>query len=80
MYKKIGTLITFLLLIFSTSNGQDKSWNIEDCINYAMENNITIKQTVLNTEYSENVLNQSKLSRLPSLNANGNYNFSFGRE
>lgn len=79
MYKNIGSVITFLLLFFSTANGQTGPWSLEDCINYAMENNITIKQTVLNTRYNENILEQSKLSRLPSLNANANYNYSVGR-
>lgn len=79
MYKNIGSLITFLLLIFSSVGGQTGPWNLEDCIKYAMENNISIKQTVLNTRYNENILEQSKVSRLPSLNANTNYNYSVGR-
>ena len=54
-------------------------WSLEDCIQYAMENNIQIKQTVLNTEYNENLLKQSKLGQLPNLNGSGNYNYSWGR-
>jgi outer membrane protein len=44
-----------------------------------MENNITIKQTELNTRYNQNILDQSKTSRLPNLNAGSNYSYSFGR-
>jgi outer membrane protein len=55
------------------------TWSLEDCIKYAMENNIQIKQTVLNTEYNENLLKQSKLSQIPNLNGSGNYSFSWGR-
>jgi len=44
-----------------------------------MDNNITIKQTVLNTAYNENILEQSKMSRWPSLNASAGYTYSFGR-
>jgi outer membrane protein len=44
-----------------------------------MENNISIKQSVLNTEYNENVLKQSKLGQIPDLNANANYSYSWGR-
>ncbi|MDA3821708.1 MAG: TolC family protein [Bacteroidales bacterium] len=78
MYKNIVTVISFLLII-SGSFAQEQSWSLEDCINYAMENNLMIKQTVLNTEYNKNILDQSKLSRYPSLNANSNYTYSFGR-
>jgi len=52
---------------------------MEDCISYAMENNIQIKQSVLNTAYQENVLKQSRMSQIPNLNASGNYTFSLGR-
>ncbi|MEN8156381.1 MAG: TolC family protein [Bacteroidota bacterium] len=56
-----------------------KEWSLEDCINYAMENNIQIKQTVLNTEYNENLLKQSRLGQIPNLNGNAGYTFSWGR-
>ncbi len=54
-------------------------WSLEDCIQYAMENNIQIKQSVLNTEYNENLLKQSKLGQIPSLSGSANYSFSWGR-
>lgn len=56
-----------------------QSWSLEDCIQYAMENNIQIKQTVLNTEYNENLLKQSRISQIPNLNANSSYSYSWGR-
>ncbi len=73
----------FLLIFFLISGGvklfaQD-TWTLERCINYAMENNIQVKQSRLNTEYNENLLKQSKLGQIPSLNAQGNYSYSWGR-
>jgi len=56
-----------------------RPWTLEDCIQYAMENNIQIKQSVLTTEYNENLLKQSKLGQIPSLNADGRYSYSWGR-
>jgi outer membrane protein len=79
MYKNIAAVIIFLLTISVTSPAQENTWSLEDCIGYAMENNITIKQTELNTRYNQNILDQSKLSRFPSLNASSNYSYSFGR-
>jgi outer membrane protein len=79
MRKKIGALITFLVLFIFGINAQNNPWDLEDCIKYAMENNIAIKQTTLSTQYNQNILDQSKLSRLPNLNLSSNYTFSYGR-
>ena len=79
MVKNIAAVLTFLLVPYAVTLSQDNQWSLEDCINYAMENNITIKQSELNTQYNQNVLDQSRSSRLPSLNASSNYSYSFGR-
>ncbi len=71
--------ISALFIILLSSIAQDSPWTLEECINYAMENNILIKQTELNTQYNENTLSQSKLNRLPNLNVSSSYNISFGR-
>ncbi len=88
VYKKTNKMrksifLAFLLLTFfflaSSQERANGSWSLEDCINYAMENNIQIKQTVLNTQYSENLLKQSRLSQIPNLNGSLGYNYSWGR-
>ena len=78
--KKILILIfTCLLssqgLIFS----QQKVWSLEDCIKYAIENNIQIKQQAVQTEVQKNSLDLAKLKLLPTLNGSAGYNYSFGR-
>jgi len=74
------SIILTTLIFFTAGNiYTQQSWSLEDCIQYAMENNIQIKQSVLNTEYNENLLKQSKLSQIPNLNANTNYTYSWGR-
>lgn len=60
------------------SSAQEK-WTLEKCIDYALKNNIQIKQQELNSKYSENNLTQSKLSLLPNLNGNTSQNYSWGR-
>jgi len=72
-------LLVFLLfgMVFQAFGQHD--WSLEDCITYAMENNIQIKQTVLNTEYNDNLLKQSRLGQIPNLNGSANYTFSWGR-
>jgi outer membrane protein len=79
MFKNFAVIFTFLLSLFKVTFAQDNQWSLEDCIQYAMENNITIKQADLNTRYNKNVLDQSRTSQLPNLNASSNYSYSFGR-
>jgi len=75
-------LVLFLGTIFSISvisaNGQNV-WGLQKCIDYALENNIQIKQQKLNTNYLENQVSQAKSNRLPNLNAQFGNDNSFGR-
>lgn len=81
MRKSIFLAFLTLTIFFGASSQEPSTglWSIDDCITYAMENNIQIKQTVLNTQYSENLLKQSKLSQIPNLNGSLGYNYSWGR-
>jgi len=78
--KKI-LLFVFVLyvLFFSLSAVSQEKWTLEECIQYAYDHNIQIKQQQLNTELNKHALKQSKLDALPSLNAGASHNFSFGR-
>ncbi|HBS88393.1 MAG: hypothetical protein A2W91_14680 [Bacteroidetes bacterium GWF2_38_335] len=72
-------LLLLIFAVFSFVAKAQKTWSLETCINYALENNIQIKQQQLGTEYSSISLTQSKYEMLPSLNASGSQSFSFGR-
>ena len=56
-----------------------KIWSLQNCIDYAIENNIQIKQQALNNQYQQNLLHQAKSDRLPSLNGQVGNNYNFGR-
>jgi len=55
------------------------NWSLQKCIDYAIENNIQIKQQALATQYGENQVRQAKSNRLPDLNASFSNDYSFGR-
>ncbi len=61
------------------SQAPKKSWTLEECVQYAIENNIQIKQQALTTDMNQNALRQAKLSRIPTINASSNYSYSAGR-
>lgn len=67
-----------LMLIVSTAMAQQE-WTLSQCIDHAIENNITIKRQEANVKSQEISLNSAKSSRLPGVNASAGQNFNFGR-
>ena len=55
-----------------------KIWALQDCINYALENSIIVKDAKLDTNISEIDYNKSKSSRLPGVFANASQKFTNG--
>ena len=72
-------ILSVILFILSLNMYSQKEWTLEQCIDYALEHNIQLKQQLVNTKYNKNALNQSKWDFLPSLNGNSSANFSSGR-
>ena len=54
-------------------------WSLDDCIGYALANNIDVQQRALQVEQNEVELSTAKYSRLPDLNASIGGDTSFGR-
>ena len=77
--KQLVSLIAaaLMLVIFTSAQGQE-TWSLQKCIDYALKNNIQIKQQALSSEYYNNQRQQAKYNRLPNLNANFNNNTSYG--
>ncbi len=67
-----------LLLLAGTASAQG-GWTLQQCIDYAIENNTTVQQRMLQQQDQEISLNTSRNSRLPNLTANASENLSFGR-
>lgn len=58
--------------------GQE-AWDLRQCIDYAIEHNVSIKQQEAARDQSEVELNTARWSRLPNLNGNVGQSFNFGR-
>lgn len=71
-------LIIVLISLFAQQLSS-QTWDLEECINYALEHNIQVKQQELNTQVSENSNKQTRMDLLPNLNANLSRSYSFGR-
>jgi outer membrane protein len=72
--------IWFLPLIVSSlaAPAQDK-WDLRRCVEYAIANNISVKQNDLQVRFSELTYKESRLAQLPSLNLQASTGYRFGR-
>lgn len=55
-----------------------KVWSLQDCIDYAIENNITVKEASLNKNSADVDYSKAKSSRLPNLFGSASQSFSNG--
>jgi outer membrane protein len=79
MMKKVF-LCSFAVFIVNLCTGYcQEVWTLEECIDYAHENNLQIKRQELTARMSKNNFNQSKFNILPNLNAGASRNMNFGR-
>jgi len=80
MKRYISVLISLFILSYGKSSGQDAAkWTLQDCINYAVENNIGLQRQMLLTESGETDLLKAKMNMLPSLNFGSDVQLGFGR-
>lgn len=75
-------VFSFSSLLWRGSGGEafsQSSWTLKQCIAFAIDHNIRLKQAELNTKLAEENLLQSKANVLPSVNAFGNNILNFGQ-
>jgi outer membrane protein len=79
-YMRIITY-TLLLLTFTLSTFAQVSakWDLRRCVEYAMANNISVKEADIQARVSAIILKQSKYQQIPSLAYSMNHGYSFGR-
>ena len=74
--KKLLTGALTLMLTASVS-AQTKLWTLQECIDYAMQHNITLQRAKLQQLSAKEDVSQSKAALLPSLNASTSHNFGY---
>ena len=76
---KIFITATVALLLMPASVLAQQQWSLRQCIDYAVEHNIQVKQQEVSRMQRELDVNTAKNSRLPDLSASASESFSFGR-
>ncbi len=74
---KISILLLTLFSVLGTK-AQEKKWTLRECVEYALENNITIKQSALDVETADINKIDALGNFLPTLNASGSNFWSSG--
>jgi len=73
------TLLMLMVLFLGISTqAQIKKWTLKECVDYALQNNISIKQTELDEETTVIGKKTAIGNFLPSLNANASHSWNIG--
>ncbi len=72
---KKGLLI--LATMMSLSMSAQEKWTLRECIDYAMQNSITLKQAHLTKQTATETRKQSQAALFPSLSASSNQSFGY---
>ncbi len=79
MMKRVN-FVALLLITTLFLQAQDKKvWTLQECIDYALQNSLNVKRSLLNVETSQINLNQSKYQMLPTLNGGSSFGYNWGR-
>jgi len=64
--KKVLLLIGVILLTTATASGQ-RRWTLQECLDYAMANNLSLQKTKLSKQSATEDLKGAKGAQLPTL-------------
>jgi len=71
--------LTLAALALAGSVRAQQGWTLDRCIDYAIENNIQIRQSDIAAQTRDVDLNSARGNRLPGVSANASQSWSFGR-
>src|SRR3954469_8153136 len=69
--------VFFILLITANASGQEK-WTLQQCVEYAVKNNISVKQSDVQARISAITAKQSQMTLYPSLTGSINSAYQHG--
>ena len=73
-------LLLFLAeMVFTSQLVAQESWSLNQCINYALKNNLQLKESGMDEEIATLNYHQSRWNRLPSISAGSDAGKNFGR-
>ena len=71
--------LSVLLSVFQVQAQEVKTWSFQECVEYALDNNLTVKRGELDVQFNEVNLKQSKADMYPNFNFGSQYGINWGR-
>lgn len=71
--------LLFISIFISTFAFSQKKWTLLECVQYAVDHNISIQQSALQADLAAINYKQSRLSQIPTLNFSNNEGLSYGK-
>lgn len=72
-------IVSVFILFIATDISAQKKWTLQECVDYAMAHNISIKQSALQSDLSAITYKESKLSQIPTANFSNSDGYRFGK-
>ncbi|PKV49009.1 outer membrane protein TolC [Aquimarina sp. MAR_2010_214] len=79
MINSKNKILYFLLILISNTMYSQDSWSLDDCVAYAVGNNLQLKDFKYNQDANKETYRQSVRNLLPNINAFSDYNIRYGR-
>lgn len=77
-YSLSKTALLFILSLGFSANAQVKNWTLQECVDYALKNNISIKQSELDLKISDVEKLEALGNFLPNVSGSANYGINTG--
>ena len=79
MKTKTGLITVLILLGFSAVSQEKRVLTLQECIEVAVDNNLSVQRSELSLQGADINLLQAQAQRYPTINLNGNYGYNWGR-
>jgi len=70
--------IIIALFVIITSFAQDKKWTLKECVDHALEHNLSVKRAAYTTDLRNEDITSAKGNMLPGVSASASQSYNFG--
>lgn len=77
--RQLLTIAIALILALPGFGQETRKWTLEECVQYAVENNLTVQRALYGIQGSEVNVKQTKWQMVPNVNFGASYNNAWGR-
>lgn len=76
---KSNLILLFLPFFYLTSSAQSKEWTLQECIDYGVDQSLSMDRQLLSNKIDNTYLRDARLNLLPEISGSSNLGYNFGR-